>query len=171
MAGEPIFGGYGDVVAVLDWGQSGGTYDSAGTVKSTNKLIVGGLQIDEGKVSLPEQDEAFSEIMGLRGQPVTIEGVIRAATNTLLNTVEREIETHIYGTIRQVDGTRLRTAASMAKAQPTKLTDKFGRVVGLRVILKQYDRLGPRKKGGAQMTGGSGAPSWQQFRLVFDVLQ
>lgn len=163
MAGEPIFGGDG-IVALLDWGQPGGTLHTAGTVQSVNKLLMGSKALIASDVTLPEQDQTFREILGFEGRPVVVEGTMRATTDANMNAIEANIEARIDGTRHNENGSRSRTPQTMIDAQPTSLTDKFGRVIGSRVSLRNYERIGKRSRN----------PQWaavQQFRIVFEVME
>jgi len=166
MAAYPEFGGYNSV-AILDWGQATGIYHTASQAHSTNRLTQQPLQVATSDITLPESDQTFKEIMGFQRRLVIIEGVIRADLATRLDTIEAEIETYVYGTWHNpITGERLRTPATMAKAQPTRLSWTSTRIIGLRVVLRAYERIGRRAT-----TGIGSYPVWQQFRMSFEVLE
>ena len=162
MAGLPQIGG-GNGVAELDFGQPGSALNVAGTVKSTCKVIVGDLTINEDQVQLPEADGTFNEIVAFTGQRVVIEALMQALTDADLNSVEREIETYRYGRTHNADGTRTRSEATLTKAKPTTLIDSFGRTLTTRARIIAYQRIGRRRK-----TQDYGAV--QQARIVLEVM-
>jgi hypothetical protein len=140
-AGHPQIGGTNGV-ALLDFGQVGGTRELAGNARFSGRLIA---EADERAVvenRLPQQQAVYRDLLGYAGRRIRIVGVVRFKTQLLWQQVEAELNQRMHGSYRSTSTGELEGIdPSMVRA--TKLTDSDGKVLAARAVIEDW-RMGER---------------------------
>lgn len=159
-AGHPQYGGTNGVPA-LDFGQEGGALQLAGQAHATVRSHVD-ERVDVRIVDLPELHATYEQVMGTQGETLVLDVTLRALTAAVLDTIERNIEAYRHGLLRNADGANV-TALERLKA--TQLTNSGNTRAWKAARLRDFQRIGPRRRGTGQW------PVLQQARIVFQAMR
>lgn len=129
----------------LDFGQVGGTRQTAGTALFSGNVMRGADEAAAVDNPLPQQQQTFRDHMGYRGTTFRIAGVIRTSTVAMMNTIMTDLTERKTGSRRNASGVLSAPDPAMLAEQP--LTDFDGTVLGNRVKLTDWTQTGRRVKG------------------------
>ncbi len=160
----PQFGGTNGV-AELDVGQKGSTRRSSGLVHYAANVILHEPQVDEVLHGVPQQNVAFQDRLGWRGDMVTWTGGCRIKNSTEFANLRSVLSQYRTGsTVNSSDGTRGSPDKTFFK--PTFMADFFGEALGSKAIMTGY-----RFDGRVSRISGSAAYSlWVNLTIVFRIL-
>jgi hypothetical protein len=140
--GHPKIGGtYG--VPELDLGQIGGTRETAGTAKLTAHVIVGQDNVNAVTHKLPQSIAVYRNVIGFVGGRIVIQGVMRASTAAIFETMLQEINQRRHGSLRNGAGGPL-LPPDPSKMVPTQVTDSQGTVISQQAVVQDWQPRGRR---------------------------
>lgn len=135
MPYTPQFGATNGV-GELDIGQTGSVRRGAGTALATIRTNRDEDQNRVAENGLPQQNVIYRDLLGFGGRPVFWRGDLRTTTETLIGTIEAELDSYRTGQKYTPGGTF--DAFDISRIRPTRLTNGFGRVISDHAILQAW---------------------------------
>lgn len=131
----------------LDLGQLGGTRQLAGDALFSGHVIPGGDITADVDHKLPQQNLVFRDRLGYFGGLFRIEGILRAKTAVIFETILGEIDQRKHGSLRDgPGGALLPPVLSMLKE--TQLTDSAGVVLAVSSVVDGWRATGRKMRDG-----------------------